>query len=219
MSLLESTWSIFQQYYPLFFQGLAQTLKTAAIVVFFGTLLGIILALIKLLKVKPLNAVLSFLIEFLRGTPLLLQLYLFYFLPDYVNISISKELSILLALIINSSAYVSEIFRAGIQAVDFGQTEAALSLGLSTKNMYVHVIMPQAIRNILPALVNEFIMMIKETSLSSVFFIDDLMTSSKIVQSASYLSIEPLIIVGIIYFVVTSVLSYFAKKLERKWAA
>ncbi len=180
-----------------------------------GTFFGAIFALIKMSNNKIVRSVSTIYVEIIRGTPLLLQLYFFWlFLPEYVPFEMSDRTCIIVALIINSSAYVAEIIRAGIQAVDKGQTEAAKSLGMSNFNMMTKIILPQAIKNILPALGNEFIMMVKETSLASVFFIDDLMTSYKKVQSLTYKPIEPLIIVAVIYFVVTFSLSKVVKYME-----
>lgn len=215
MFSIDSIWSVLLRYWPTFLSGLLGTLKTATIVVIIGTLCGAILALLKMIKFKPLQFVISAYVEVIRGTPLLLQLYFFYFgLPMMLPFDISKEFSIILALIVNSSAYVSEIFRAGIFAVDHGQVEAAESLGMSSFHMMTRIIMPQAIKNILPALGNEFVMMIKETSLSSTFYMTDLMTSYRIVNSASFKTIEPLIILAVIYFVLTFTFSRIVKYFE-----
>lgn len=119
-------------------------------------------------------------------------------------------------MIINSSAYVAEIIRSGIQSVDKGQREAAKSLGMSNVHMMTKIIIPQAIKNILPALGNEFVMMIKETSLASTFYIGELMTVNSVIKSATYKSIEPLVIVGLIYFIVTYSLSKLIKYMEGK---
>ena len=124
--------------------------------------------------------------------------------------------SVIIALIINSSAYVAEIIRSGIQSVDKGQREAAKSLGMSNVHMMTKIIIPQAIKNILPALGNEFVMMIKETSLASTFYIGELMTVNSVIKSATYKSIEPLVIVGLIYFIVTYSLSKLIKYMEGK---
>lgn len=132
------------------------------------------------------------------------------------SFSIDKTFSILLALCLNSGAYVAEIIRAGISAVDKGQTEAARSLGLNYRQTMIKVIFPQAIKNILPALCNEFVSVIKETSLASTFFVGDLMTQYKTINGATYLSIEPLIIIGVIYFVLTFTLSKAIAVLERR---
>ena len=156
-------------------------------------------------------------VEIIRGTPILLQLYFGYFILPmlFPALGLSDYASIAVALVINSSAYVSEVFRSGIQAVDRGQSEAARSLGLNKAQTMIHVVLPQAVRNILPALGNEFVTMIKETSLASTFFIGDLMTSYLKVKGATFLSFECLLIVGVIYFVLTFSLSKLIGLYER----
>ena len=147
-------------------------------------------------------------IGILLGTPILLQLYFFWLmLPKIVPFQLSDTACIIIALIVNASSYVAEVIRAGIQAVDKGQTEAAKSLGLSNFNTMRKIILPQAVKNILPALGNEYITMVKQTSLASVFFVQELMTAYKTVQSATFLAIPSLIIVGVIYLVFTTVLT------------
>ena len=175
----------------------------------------------KMSKIPPLRWLSGIYIEIIRGTPMLLQLYFFYFgLPLLIPaLQKQKFICVAIALICNSAAYVSEVIRSGIQAVDPGQREAALSLGFSeTKTMWF-VIVPQAVKNILPALGNEFIMIIKDTSLASTFFIGDLMTQYLLVKGATMLPIEPLIIVGVIYFIMTFTLSkvfgHFERKMQR----
>lgn len=160
-------------------------------------------------------------IEILRGTPVLLQLYFFWLgLPKlFPMFEMSDTFCILVALIINSSAYIAEIIRAGIGAVDSGQFEAARSLGLSEKHLMSKVILPQAIKNILPAIGNEFISIIKGTSLASTFFIVELTTSFKTVQSTTFRAIEPLLISGVIYLVLTFTLSRLLRVLERRMKA
>lgn len=213
--MLETIFQILEKYDQVFIQGLLGTLKLASVTVFFGMIFGAIFALIKMSKIKVIQWLSTLYIEIIRGTPLLLQLYFFWlFLPEYSPFEISDTMCIIIALVINSSAYVAEIFRAGVQAVDVGQMEAAKSLGMSNYHMMTRIIFPQAIKNILPALGNEFIMMVKETSLASVFFIDDLMTSCNLVKSATFKAIEPLIITGIIYFIVTFTLSKIVKLME-----
>lgn len=205
------------KYYMNFWIGILGTLKFSAISVIFGTLLGTLIAFGKLSKSKILNMLLKIYTDFIRGTPLLLQLFFFYlFFPDIIGVDWSKQTCIIVALCINSSAYVSEIIRAGIQAVDPGQREAAKSLGMSDKNMMIKIIMPQAIKNILPAIGNELVMMVKETSLCSTFFLADVMTTTKTLQTSLYMTIEPLIIAGIIYFVLTSLLSKCVSLLEKR---
>ena len=133
-------------------------------------ILGVLIAFMKMSKVKILNAITALYIEIIRGAPMLLQLYFFFFfLPKAMPFTMSERDCIIVALIINSSAYIAEINRAGIQAVDKGQTEAAKSLGIRNSYMMRYVILPQAIKNILPAIGNQFIFMLKNTSLASTF--------------------------------------------------
>ena len=211
---------ILVKYYPIFLTGLWGTIWLAAITVLVGTVLGLLVAILRMSRSKILNAVSGVYIEILRGTPILLQLYFFWLvLPKVMPFKMSDTACIVVALIINSSAYISEIIRAGIAAVDPGQWEAARSLGLSETNVMRRVILPQAVKNILPALCNEFIAEVKGTSLASVFFIRELTTAYKTVQSTTFLSVQPLLIAGMIYLVVTTVLSWAVRCLERRLKA
>lgn len=198
--------------------GLGYTLVLSAITVLFGAIFGSLIALLRMSKVPPFRWIAAAYTEIIRGTPMLLQLYVFYFaLPQLIPILNKQQFAcVAIALIFNSAAYVSEIIRSGIQAVDQGQTEASRSLGLTKHQTMTNVVLPQAIKNILPALGNEFIMITKDTSLASTFFIGDLMTQCLLIKGATYLTIEPLLIVGIIYFVVTFVLSKVVSAYERR---
>ena len=200
-----------------FWKGLWGTLWLSALTVIFGTLLGMLIALMRMGKSKILSGFADIYIEILRGTPILLQLYFFWIgLPKIVPFELSDTQCILVALIVNSSAYISEIIRAGINAVDKGQWEAARSIGLTETHVMTRIILPQAVKNILPALCNEFISTVKGTSLASVFFVGELMTSYKSVQSATFLALESLTIVGIIYFILNFILSKMLILLERR---
>ena len=217
---------VWNGYWNLFLTGLEFTLLLSLITVLAGCVIGFFMSLMRMSKwkvgnVRPLSAIVGIFVEIVRGTPLLLQLYFFYFLlPDLLYVwGPSRLTCIPIALCLNSAAYVSEIIRAGIQAVDKGQTEAARSLGLNSRQAMIHVVLPQAVKNILPALCNEFVTMIKETSLASTFFVGELMTQYKTISGALYLTIEPLIIVGVIYFVVTFGLSKCVLAMERRMSA
>lgn len=218
--MIESMIKIWMKYDYVFIDGLVGTLWLSLVTVALGTIIGTLIALMRLSRWKVLHGITSAYIEILRGTPQLLQLYFFWLLlPKVLPFSLSDTACIVVALIVNSSAYVAEVIRAGIQAVDKGQTEAAKSLGMSNKNTMRYIILPQAVKNILPALGNEFIVMVKATSLASVFFVGELMTSYKTVQSSTFLAIPTLTIVGIIYFAVTFVLSKLLKVFERRLQA
>lgn len=216
---------LLEKYGGLFAEGLKYTLLLALLTVLGGVLLGSLLALMRMSKfrlfgVRPLSALSTAYVEIIRGTPLLLQLYFFYFLvPEILPFEPGKFASVSTALLLNSAGYVAEIIRAGIQAVDKGQTEAARSLGLNGRQAMLHIVMPQAVKNILPALCNEFVMVVKETSLASTFFLGDLMTTYRKINGALYMTLEPLIIVGVIYFLVTFTLSKLIAVLERRLKA
>ncbi|MDO4493973.1 MAG: amino acid ABC transporter permease [Clostridia bacterium] len=207
-------WSVYQD---TFLSGLVGTLWLSALTVLFGTLLGMLVALMRMSKLRLPRWFAGIYIEILRGTPILVQLYFFWIgLPKIVPFELGDTACILVALIINASAYISEIIRAGINAVDKGQWEAARSIGLSEFHVMTRVILPQAVKNILPALCNEFISTIKGTSLASVFFVNELTTSYKTVQSVTFLALQSLIIVAIIYFILNFTLSKLLILLERR---
>ena len=201
-----------------FVNGLGTTLLLALISVSVGCLIGALVAIMRLSKSKVLGGIATVYTEIIRDTPLLLQLYFFYFLlPDLLPaLKLSKFTCIAIALIFNSGAYMSEIFRSGIQSIDRGQTEAARSLGLSASQTMLRIVLPQAFKNVLPAMCNEFVAITKETSLASTFYVGDLMTQYQTISGKTYLVIEPLIIIGVIYFVVTFVMSKLVAVLERR---
>jgi His/Glu/Gln/Arg/opine family amino acid ABC transporter permease subunit len=201
------------KYYPIFLEGMGVTILLALIAVFFGTVLGTILAFMRISKVKFLSTISSIYIEVFRGIPLLLQLWVIYLITYS---TLGKFVAVCLALFLNSAAYVSEIVRSGIQAVEKGQAEASRSLGLNSNQTMFRIVLPQAVKNILPALANEFVTVIKETSLASVFFIGDLMTVKNTITTLTYLSLEPYIIIGIIYFTLTFTLSRLIRGLEER---
>lgn len=210
---------IISKYWIVFAEGLFNTVWIALVAIIMGTIFGTIVALIRMSKNKIASSFAVVYIEILRGTPMLLQFYFFWLGLPYLFPKISNISCALIALCINSSAYVAECVRAGIQAVDGGQREAAMSLGITERNIMRKIILPQAVKNILPALGNEFIVMIKETALASVFFVGELMTAFKTVQSNTFLGLEPLIISGIIYLAITLTLSRVMKKVERRMNA
>ena len=201
-----------------FVNGLGTTLLLALVSVSVGCLIGALVAIMRLSKSKVLGGIATVYTEIIRDTPLLLQLYFFYFLlPDLLPaLRLSKFTCIAIALIFNSGAYMSEIFRSGIQSIDRGQTEAARSLGLSASQTMTRIVLPQAFKNVLPAMCNEFVAITKETSLASTFYVGDLMTQYQTISGKTYLVLEPLIIIGVIYFVVTFTMSKFVALLEKK---
>lgn len=223
MTFLTNIVHIMAKYWQTFLiQGIGYTLLLSLIAVAGGAFFGSLMALAKRSKLRILKAVINAIVEVVRGTPVLLQLYIGVFVFPLIIPALSSlpyVYSVAMVLIINSSAYVSEIIRSGIEAVDIGQTEAARSLGLTQRTAMLSIVLPQAVKNILPALGNEFIMVVKETSLASTFFVGELMTSYLKVKGYTYLTMECLVIVGVLYFTLTFILSKLLKGMERRMKA
>ena len=214
----KSVIDVLVEYWPIFLKGLAGTLKYAFIAVTLGSVLGAAVAFVQLSKNKFISFIASVYVNVLRGTPLLVQMYIsYYFLPMAIPAlnRIDKVYFVMLALTLNSSAYVAEIIRGGIGSVDPGQAEAARSLGLTKSQTMLRIILPQAVKNILPALGNEYIAMIKETSLAGTFMLYELMYTRTILAN-KYLVWQPQLIIAGIYLVVTLVLSFGVKKMEKR---
>ena len=217
MLMMQTIAAIWEKYGYVYMQGVWGTIYIAVLTVLLGTVLGTLLAFLRLLPSRILQNVIRLYVWILRGTPALLQIYFFYFfVPKYLPFDMSERACIMMALVVNASAYVEEIIRAGIQAVDRGQTEAARSLGMTARHTMTRIILPQAIKNILPALGNEFIVMIKQASLASIFFIVEITSAFKTVQSATFITIPALVISGGLYLLLTTVLSFFMKLAERR---
>ena len=210
---------LFVQYKSYYLIGIKITLLLSLFSLVIGSTLGAILSILRLSKSKLLSFMSTSYIELVRGTPVMVQVALVFF-GSYVltGVNIDKFLAALIALSLNCAAYVAEIIRSGIQSIDKGQTEASRSLGISSGQTMRHIILPQAIKNILPALGNEFVTLIKETSIASTIGVADLMYASKIVQSSSFQPFNPLIIVALTYFIITFTLSRLIGLFERRLA-
>ncbi|QNU68002.1 amino acid ABC transporter permease [Ruminiclostridium herbifermentans] len=213
--------SFLKDYSPYFINGTISTIVIAILTVFLGVIIGTILALMKISNKRIAKAIASAYIEFIRGTPLLVQISIIYYsisFPKFtiLDIEMNRFIPGVIAMAINSGAYVAEIIRAGIQAVDKGQMEAARSIGFNSIQAMRYIILPQAIRNILPALGNEFVVVIKESSVLSVIGIVELMRSADIVKAAIYKPFAPLIVVAVIYFILTFTLTRVLGFAERR---
>ena len=201
----------------LIFQGLGTTLLIAACAVLIGTILGCIFALMKVSDNKVLRAIANVYTTVLRGIPLATQLMIFYFVI-FAPLGMDKLLVAILAYGINSGAYLTEIFRAGIQGIDPGQSEAARSLGLSKRQTLFKVVLPQAIKAVLPTYANEFIVLIKETSVASFIAVTDLTKSGDMIRNATYNAWIPLLTCAVIYLVLTVGLTKLFSKIEKRMA-
>lgn len=209
-----------------FLDGAKITLLLAVLTIFFGVIFGILLALMRISHNPILKTISAAYIEFIRGTPIMVQLFIVYYGLSFIGITF-PDINVLgssfpdlmagvTALSINSAAYVAEIVRAGIQAVDKGQMEASRSLGLTYFMSMKSIILPQAIKNILPALGNEFIAIIKESSIVSIIGIHELMYNTDMVRGNTFKPFEPLIVTAGIYFIITFSLSTIVRTLERR---
>ncbi|HCT9009423.1 TPA: ABC transporter permease subunit [Staphylococcus aureus] len=203
------------KYGSFFLKGIKITILISLIGVTLGSILGAFVALMKLSKIKIISWIASIYIEILRGTPMLVQVFIVFFgITAALGLDISALVCGTIALVINSSAYIAEIIRAGINAVDKGQMEAARSLGLNYRQTMKSVIMPQAIKNILPALGNEFVTLIKESSIVSTIGVGEIMFNAQVVQGISFDPFTPLLVAAALYFVLTFVLTRIMNMIE-----
>ncbi|MGF2618045.1 amino acid ABC transporter permease [Rossellomorea vietnamensis] len=202
---------------PFILNGVWVTLLFVLVSGIVGFIIGTILSLFKIGRIKVLKWIADAYTSIFRGTPLILQLMLIYFAtPQLTGYDIPPFLAGMLAFGLNSGAYISEIIRAGIQAVDKGQREAAEALAIPYRPMMKDIILPQALKNILPALMNEYITLTKESAIVSTIGFLDIMRRSQIVSANTYTAFEPLIFAGLIYYVLVMGLTLLGRRLERR---
>ena len=197
-----------------FVSGLGYTLLISLFSVLLGLVIGILMALMRLSKSKILRAVSGIYIDIIRGTPTMVQLLIIYFVI-FANLHIDKWVVGFIAFGINSGAYIAEIVRGGILSVNIGQTEAGRSLGMTHKQTMASIVMPQAMKNILPALGNEFVVLIKETAVIGMIANIDLVGAARKVQSLTYDYLIPLLSIAVIYYVVIKIISTLLSKVEK----
>ena len=218
------------EYWQLFLQGVVCTISLSALTVFFGFILALVIATCRLGRSRILRAVSTAYVELFRATPMVVQVFLiFYVVFDGVKvlpgfklfgfIRFDRFFPAVVALALNSGAYLSEIIRSGIQSIDGGQTEAARSLGLSSWKTMRFIVLPQAIKNILPAIANEFVTIIKESAICYTIGVQDIMSAVNAVKGATYRMGEALIIATVLYFCLTfptsKVIAHFERKMSR----
>lgn len=197
--------------------GLGITLELTVISLLIALVLGLITALMKLSKKRSLNAIANAYINVIRGTPLLVQvLYIYFALPALLGIRFDEWTAAIAALSLNAGAYIAEVFRSGIQAVPRGQMEAARSLGMTHRQAMRHVILPQAIRIVIPSLVNQFIITLKDTSLVSVIGFEELARKGQLIIATTYAAFEIYTVVALFYLVVVLALTRLSEYLEKR---
>lgn len=200
--------------------GLGVTLKVSLLALVIGLVLGVLIATVKSTydktgKLKVLNFICTIYTTVIRGTPVMVQLLLIYFVV-FASVNIDKSFTAIFAFGINSAAYVAEIVRSGIMSVDNGQFEAGRSLGFSYVKTMWYIIIPQAVKNILPALGNEFISLLKETSIAGYIALQDLTKAGDVIRSQTYDAFTPLIVVALIYLALVMILTKLVSLLERR---
>ena len=212
-----------KEVFPKLLTGAAVTVQITTIAIIVGVILGIVLALGKLSKRKVFKIPATMYIEFFRGTPLLVQVFLVYFgIPGLMNdtfgirVNFSAITAGIFVCSINSAAYVAEIFRAGIQSIDRGQMEASRSLGMTQKQAMRYIVLPQAFKRILPPLGNEFIVLIKETSILSVIGVEELMRKGQLHIAITFETFSTLSAVALTYLAMTLGISKLVAIMERK---
>lgn len=225
MEFIETIGKLVVRYHSFFEEGIVNTLIIAAFTVFFGTIFGTLMSSMRMSKILPLKWLAVAYIEFIRGTPLMVQLmFIFYGLPmvgfTLPDISwipnFSRFSAGIIAMSINSCAYVAEIIRSGVQAVDVGQMEAARSVGFSHGQAMRLVVLPQAIKNILPALANELVTMVKESSICSVLGMTELIWGAKTVATTTYKTLSPYVLAALVYFVINYPAGKAIEAIERR---
>ncbi|HES0455123.1 TPA: amino acid ABC transporter permease [Streptococcus pyogenes] len=220
--------SFLPKYWVYFNYGVLVTIMISVSVVFFGTLIGVLVTLIKRSHVKPLTWVVNLYVWIFRGTPMVVQIMIAFAWMHFNNmptigfgvldLDFSRLLPGIIIISLNSGAYISEIVRAGIEAVPKGQLEAAYSLGIRPQNAMRYVILPQAFKNILPALGNEFITIIKDSALLQTIGVMELWNGAQSVVTATYSPISPLLVAAFYYLMVTTVMAQLLAVLERHMA-
>lgn len=195
--------------------GLGNTLLISLAAVLLGLVIGILAALGKLSNIKPIKWIASVYVDVIRGTPTMVQLLIIYYII-FASVNLAPWIVGALGFAINSGAYIAEIVRGGILSVDKGQTEAGRSLGLTKTQTMVSIVMPQAMKNILPALANEFIVLIKETAVIGMVSNIDLLGAAKRIQGRTYDYLYPLLSAAIIYYVVIKILSIALARIEAR---
>ncbi|MEQ8153930.1 MAG: amino acid ABC transporter permease [Clostridiaceae bacterium] len=202
--------------FPSLASGLIVTLKITIFSLIFACIIGLFFGMLNISKKKLLKGIAVTYIDIIRGTPLIVQAFFIYFgLPSVLGIRIDPMVAGIVALSLNAGAYMAEIFRAGIQSVHKGQMEAARCLGLSYGKSMRRVILPQAVRTMIPSIINQFIISLKDTSIISVIGLRELTQSGQIIIARNFKAFEIWIMVGLMYFIIITAISIISKKLER----
>ncbi|QHS23744.1 amino acid ABC transporter permease [Virgibacillus sp. MSP4-1] len=202
---------------PTLLKGMGVTVEVTVISLILAMFIGLVLGIFSITKSKILRTISTVFVDIIRGTPLLVQILFIYFgLPSVIDISLTAFAAGVIAITVNAAAYLVEIFRAGINSIDKGQMEAGRTIGFSYSQTMRLIILPQAVRRMIPAFVNQFIVSIKDTSLLSAIGLAELTLSGQSIYAANFHAFEILFAVGVLYFVIIYSLSLFSRWLERR---
>ena len=215
---MDVNFELMQSAFPLLIAGACITVEITALTVFFGMIIGICVSLVRMSDFKILRWMGNVYVDFIRGTPLLIQIFLVYFaLPSIIGHRVDAYFAAISACSINSGAYMAEVFRGGIQSIDIGQMEAGRSLGMTWWQTMRYIILPQAFKRIIPPLGNEFIAMLKDSSLVSVIGFEELTRRGQLIIARTYASFEIWMAVAIIYLILTFTVARLTGLMERKF--
>jgi polar amino acid transport system permease protein len=215
---MEWDWNFVREIMPTLLEGLKITILATALGAIVAAAVGLLFAILRMTAPKPVARATGFVVEFIRGTPLLVQLYfIFYVLPD-IGIRLPALLAGVIGLGLHYGTYASEVYRAGIENVPRGQWEAAKATNLSARQTWIHIVLPQAIPPMIPALANYLIAMFKETPLLSAITVLELMNQAKSVANSSYRYIEPMTMVGVFFLIMSLISVVFLRWLEERYA-
>lgn len=215
---MEIDFGLIVKSFPLLLAGAGITIEVSALSVFFGLCIGCVVGIMRLCNFRALRILANVYVDFIRGTPLLVQIFIVYFaLPQIIGHRVDPFIAAISACSINSGAYVAEIFRGGIQSIDRGQMEAGRSLGMTWWQTMKYIILPQAFKRIIPPLGNEFIAMLKDSSLVSVIGFEELTRRGQLIIARTYASMEIWACVAVIYLLMTFAVSRMVHLLEKRF--
>jgi polar amino acid transport system permease protein len=209
-------WALVAKSIPLLATGLTMTLKICALAIVFGTMLGASLGLASLSRLKPVRWAVMAYVDFIRGTPLLIQIFLVYFALPVVGINLPEFWAGVIALSLNAAGFIAEIVRAGVGSVEKGQAEAARSIGMRHAQILFYILLPQSLRAVVPPTTNELITLVKGSALLSVISVYELTRAGQAIIAVHFAPLEIFLLIAIFYYVTISLLAWFSRWLERR---
>ena len=209
-------WMLVHKSIPLLAAGLLMTLKICALAIVFGTILGALLGLASLSRFAPARWVVMAYVDFIRGTPLLIQIFLVYFALPEVGINLPEFWAGVIALSLNASGFIAEIVRAGVGSIEKGQSEAARSIGMRHVQILFHVLLPQSLRAVVPPTTNELITLVKGSALLSVISVYELTRAGQAIIAVHFAPFEIFLLIALFYYVTISILAWLSRWLERQ---